>query len=195
MTNAKRIDVTVTYLEMTMRPTRPLRPPPIIDQSVILIKSEKPVVSFYRHIYAEVGLPWLWFERCEMNDGELDSIIRDDNVSIYILYVGSIPAGFAELDSRKPPNDRKLELHLTYFGLVTEFIGRGLGRYFLDAIIDIAWTRDIDRLWLRTCSLDHPAALPIYQKAGFEAYRKERYLIQDPRSRGIIPTVDNPASA
>ena len=195
MSDADRLDVTVTYLQMTSPPGRAPRPAPSRDQPVMLIKAENPTVAFYRHLYAEVGLPWLWFERCEMSDTVLDSVIRNKNVSIYVLYVGGIPAGFAELDARQPPNDTDRDLHLAYFGLVTEFIGYRLGPYFLDAVINIAWTRDIDRLWLRTCTLDHPAALPVYQKAGFEAYSQERHLIQAPRIRGIIPTVANPALA
>lgn len=192
MKSIDRLDITVTYLHMRVAPTRPPRPAPILDQPVTFIKVEKPRIAFYRNLYDAVGLPWLWYERCEMSDAVLASVIHDDAVTLYVLYVGGHPAGFAELDARQPPNHHNRDLHLAYFGLVTEFIGRGLGPFFLDAIIDIAWTADIKRFWLRTCSLDHPAALPVYRNAGFEEYGRERHLIPDPRVRGIIPTVANP---
>jgi GNAT superfamily N-acetyltransferase len=187
-----RLEVTVTYLEMTERPRRAPRPAPVMREPVMLLKADNPIVGFYRYLYAAVGLPWLWFERCELGDEELEAVLRDEEIDIYVLYVGGNPAGFAELDARRPPNERPDELHLAYFGLVTEFLGRGLGPYFLDAVIDDAWMRDIDRLWLRTCTLDHPAALPTYQKAGFSPIYQERHFIVDPRLRGIIPEVPDP---
>lgn len=192
MNDIQRLDLTVTYLDMDARPARPPKPAPILDVPVMLLKAEHPTVDFYRHLYAAVGLPWLWFERAEMRDATLRAVIRDEKIDIYVLYVGGVPAGFAELDARLPPNENERELHLAYFGLVSDYIGRGLGPYFLDAMVDIAWSREIDRLWLRTCTLDHPAALPTYQKAGFEVYAQERHLIQDPRERGVIPRVASP---
>jgi len=78
------------------------------------------------------------------------------------------PAGFAELDRRN-----KEDIELVQFGLMPEFIGRGLGWYFLQWIIDKAWSYQPRRFWLHTCTLDHPAALPNYQKAGFTIYKEE----------------------
>ncbi|HAA91671.1 MAG TPA: N-acetyltransferase [Rhodospirillaceae bacterium] len=192
--DSDRLDVTVTYLDMTARPTRPPRPAPILDVPTMILKAEQPTVAFYRHLYAAVGLPWLWFERAEMKDAALQMVLEDENIDIYVLYVGGVPAGFAEFDARRPPNAREGDLHLAYFGLVSEFIGRGLGPFFLDAVVEIAWAREIDRLWLRTCTLDHPSALPVYQKAGFEVFAQEQHLIQDPRERGVIPRVDRPTA-
>ncbi len=67
----------------------------------------------------------------------------------------------------------KEDIELVQFGLMPEFIGRGLGWYFLQWIIDKAWSYQPRRFWLHTCTLDHPAALPNYQKAGFTIYKEE----------------------
>ena len=59
-----------------------------------------------------------------------------------------------------------------------DFIGHGLGTYFLQWTIDMAWSYQPRRLWLHTCTLDHPRALPNYVKAGFQLY-KEELIIRD----------------
>jgi GNAT superfamily N-acetyltransferase len=65
------------------------------------------------------------------------------------------------------------EIELVQFGLMPEFIGQGLGRYFLQWTIDKAWSHGPRRLWLHTCTKDHLAALPNYLKAGFAVYKEE----------------------
>jgi len=74
-----------------------------------------------------------------------------------------------------------------YFGLIPDFIGRRLGPYLLQAAIDRAWSRPIDRFWLHTSTFDHPKALRVYQRAGFVVYARRAVLFEDPRERGILP--------
>jgi GNAT superfamily N-acetyltransferase len=90
--------------------------------------------------------------------------------------VGGVPAGYAELDCRHSG-----EIELAYFGLIPEFIGRGLGAYFLAWAVDRAWQREPRRLWVHTCSLDHPRALATYRAIGFAEYARESVRIADPR--------------
>jgi GNAT superfamily N-acetyltransferase len=77
---------------------------------------------------------------------------------VHVLHVDGTPAGFAELDRRIEG-----EIELVQFGLMPEFIGQSLGRYFLQWTIDKAWSYGPRRFWLHTCTKDHPAALPNYQ--------------------------------
>lgn len=81
--------------------------------------------------------------------------------------------------SKRPWEARDVEL--AYFGLIPEFIGRGLGWYFLHWAIERAWFQGAGRLWVHTCNLDHPRALMTYQRAGFVPYRHEDSEIDDPR--------------
>jgi ribosomal protein S18 acetylase RimI-like enzyme len=102
------------------------------------------------------------------------------------MYCGGVPAGFIELDSRPTDNSHDKEVEIAYFGLMPEFIGRGLGRYLLAWGIGKAFESDLGRLWVHTCNFDHPEALALYQRAGFEAYRQERTIIDDPRSEKAL---------
>lgn len=135
-----RIDVTVTYLQMTAPPQHPPRSAPA-GMKLALMRAEKPTVSFYRYLYNTVGEPWLWGDRRRLNDEALARIITDERVEIYVLYVAGVPAGFAELDRRVAG-----EIELAYFGLIPDFLGRGLGPYLLDQVIAIAWSHQTKAL-------------------------------------------------
>ena len=172
---AERIPVTVTYLEMRQRPPcRPVPQPP--GARLALMRAERPTLAFYRYLYEGVGARWHWVDRRRLDDDALLAIILDEAVEIYVLYVGGVPAGFAELDFRKAP----AVADLAYFGLMPEFIGRGLGPYLLYWAVNEMWRRDPKRVTVNTCTLDHPSALAMYQKAGFRAYDRRQVLF-DPR--------------
>ncbi len=175
---AGKLECVITYLEMSQPPGSP--GPPAPAAKLALLRAESPPVAFYRYLYDTVGGPWLWYERRRLDDDTLAAIIHDPKIEIYVLYVGGVPAGYSELDLRSMP-----DIELAYFGLIPDFIGRGLGRYFLSWTIDQAWTlHHPRRLWVHTCSLDHPRALEAYQRAGFAPYRQETTLIDDPRLSG-----------
>ena len=128
----RRIETLVTYLEMRAPPARPPRPAPRSDLEIR--RARRPTVSFYRYLYAAVGEPWTWTVRRCFSDAELQAILCDPRVEVNVLWVGGVPAGYAELDRRAPP-----DIELAYFGLMPEFIGQGLGGYLLDWAIHHAW--------------------------------------------------------
>ena len=176
-----KLDVTITYLEMTERPAA-FAPHPPLGQRAALMRAESPTVSFYRYLYNTVGEPWLWWERRALDDAALARIVQDERVEIYVLYVDGVPAGFAELDRRHAPvTDIRL------LGLIPEFKGRGLGGYLLRTAVDIAWAGDPETVTVDTCTLDEPRALPLYQRIGFTPVRRETRRIDDPRVTGLIP--------
>ncbi|MDJ0950124.1 MAG: GNAT family N-acetyltransferase [Alphaproteobacteria bacterium] len=181
--NGDMLETVITYLEMTA-PPKPVHLAPAAGKLAFML-AEHPTVSFYRYLYNTVGEPWLWYERRVMGDPELLAIIDDPQVDIYVLYADGVPAGFAELDRRSPP-----DIELAYFGLIPEFVGRGLGPFLLRQAIEEAWTHEPDRLWVHTCTLDHPKALAVYQRAGFAPYRQETKTFPDPRASGLLPAGD-----
>src|SRR4051812_21493547 len=150
--------VTTTYLEMFARPDRHVPPP---RPGLAVVRAENPSVASYRFLYDAVGRDYDWTSRKKLSDSELSALLRDPRLEVHVLTADGVPAGFAELDRRVEG-----EIELVQFGLVPEFIGQGLGRYFLQWAIDRAWGYGPRRLWLHTCNLDHPAALPNYLKAG-----------------------------
>ena len=174
------LDVEITHLEMRARPERPRLPTPA-GPALALIRAERPTLSFYRYLYDTVGGPWLWYERRVMADEVLAAILRDPKVQVTVLYSGGVPAGFYELDARIPGS-----VELAYFGLVPEFIGRRLGPFLLDRAIEAAWSQKPERIWVHTCTLDHPKALALYQRAGFTPFRRDRIRIKDPRGMGLL---------
>ena len=159
------VEVTVYYLEMLVPPQRAV-PAPRDGLSVLLVES--PTVPFYRTLYNAVGSNFHWLSRRKMSDNALAAILRDLRNELHVLHVAGAPAGFAELDRRQPG-----DIELVQFGLMSEFIGQGLGKWFLQWTIDTAWSYQPGRLWLHTCTLDHPNALPNYLKAGFVQFKRE----------------------
>ena len=178
------LEDTITYLEMLERPAGRRVPAPL--EKLALMRAESGTVSFYRYLYNTVGEPWLWFERRLMEDAALAAQILKPTIEIFVLYVRGVPAGFFELDTAAPR-----ETKLCYFGLIPDFIGRRLGPYLLQAAIDQAWSRPLDRFWLHTSTFDHPKALGVYQQAGFVAYDRRRVSFHDPRDTGILPKSDH----
>jgi GNAT superfamily N-acetyltransferase len=170
----------ITYLEMLERPAERRVSAPL--EKLALMRAENCTVSFYRYLYSTVGEPWLWFERRLVGDAALARQILKPTIEILVLYVRGVPAGFFELDTAAPR-----ETKLCYFGLTPDFIGRGLGPYLLQAAIDQAWSRPLNRFWLHTSTFDHPKALSTYQKAGFVVYARRPVSFEDPREHGILP--------
>jgi GNAT superfamily N-acetyltransferase len=177
----RRIETLVTYLEMRAPPARPPRPAPRFGLEIRLAR--RPTVSFYRYLYAAVGEPWTWTVRRCLSDAALQAILCDPRVEVNVLWVGGVPAGYAELDRRAPP-----DIELAYFGLIPEFIGQGLGGYLLDWAIHHAWRMRPRRLWLHTCDLDHPSALDVYQHSGFRIYHRRTSTQELPPDVALPPS-------
>ena len=180
MTAGGQLADTITYLEMTARPPR--LPLPVPHAKLALLRAEHCTASFYRYLYDAVGQPWLWYLRRTWTDEQLRRHLDRAEISLSVLYVAGVPAGYFELE-RGGSDDAEL----CYFGLVPDFIGRGLGYYFLQAAIDTAWLEPIQRLWLHTSTYDHPRALGLYQRAGFRVYERRQINFDDPRLTGAFP--------
>ncbi len=169
----------VTRLEMLERPTRPTVPAPA-GRMVSLQKLDSPTVSFYRWLNETVGRRWTWVNVRAWSDEKVAEVIAQASEEVYLLSVGGVPAGYCHI-SRAVPG----ETEISYFGLLPEFIGAGLGWYFINAMIDIAWLGEVKRIWLNTCDLDHPRALGNYQRAGFVPFGQFEETLPDPRNFGL----------
>jgi GNAT superfamily N-acetyltransferase len=159
------VDVTVYYLEMRAPSTRVVPAP---RDGLSVIHARTPSIGYYRFLYDAVGKPHHWLTRRKMSDEALATLIHNPLDELHVLHVDGSPAGFAELDRRQPG-----QIELVQFGLMPDFIGQGLGKWFLQWTVDKAWSYQPDRVWLHTCSLDHEAAVPNYLQAGFVEYRRE----------------------
>jgi GNAT superfamily N-acetyltransferase len=177
---------TITYLEMTAKPMR--LPIPIPAAKLALMRAERCTVSFYRYLYNTVGEAWLWYELRLWPDEKLAERLARPEIEVFVLYAGGVPAGYFELE-RAASGD----VELCYFGLVPDVIGRGFGIWFLGAAIDTAWLDNPRRLWVHTCTFDHPRAIGLYQRMGFEVYERRAVVFDDPRITGVVPrTLQHP---
>ena len=142
----------------------------------------RPTPDAYRALFRQVGTPWLWFSRLAMDHAALDAILSDPLVRLLRVVVQDEVVGFVELDNRQAGH-----CTLQFVGLVPGWTGRGLGGWLLAQTLAHAWGSRVERVLVQTCTLDHPAALPAYLRAGFKAVGREVQLFPDPRLIGLLP--------
>lgn len=162
--------VTRTYLQMAspgeLRPVPAPVPEPKIEQL------DPCTPEMFRYLYAEVGREFRWTDRLAWTDDQVRGHLDDPRNSVWLMSWESTPAGYFEL--RKHDDD---SVEIAYFGLLPNFIGRGWGKHLLTCAVRAAWGLAPGRVWLHTCTLDHPAALPNYLKRGFRPVRTEEYTV------------------
>ncbi len=167
----RSIETTVTFLKMDKAPHDHVHPPS--NLKISLMKLENPPVHYYRYLYNTVGENYDWIDRKIMSDKDLAAEINVDGVDIYVAYAGGVPAGYFELDSCK-----QNQVWLAYFGITPQFIGTGIGKWLLHEAIVTAWMTEPDTVHVETCTLDHPRALPLYQRMGFVPYERKDKVIE-----------------
>jgi GNAT superfamily N-acetyltransferase len=161
----KRLVVT-THLEMRSRAElRPARPG---ATRFDLVRAEIPCPELNRFLYASVGADWSWYSRLSWDYRRWLEYLDRPELETWVAYVAGTPAGYFELE-RQPGND----VELAYFGVMRRFIGKGFGGELLTAAITRAWDTGAARVWVHTCTLDHPQALPNYKARGFQVFRVE----------------------
>jgi GNAT superfamily N-acetyltransferase len=170
------VDVVRTYLELTSRAQLLpcLRP----DPRARVERVDASPASFFRYLYQEVGRAHCWLDRLAWSDDELRARLAQPGVSLHLLTLAAAPAGYFELELHA---DASAEI--VYFGLLPEFQGRGLGGFLLSEAVHEAWASGASRVWLHTCTLDAPAALPNYVARGCRPFKDERDVGQIPAGR------------
>ena len=136
----------------------------------------------YRDLFRRIGADWLWNSRLRLDDSALSAILGDPAVEIYLPMRDGAPIGMLELDFREMPS-----VEIAFFGLVPEAIGAGAGRWLMDRALELSWREDVQRVWLHTCTFDHPGALGFYRRSGFVPYARKLEMFPDPRLDGVLP--------
>jgi GNAT superfamily N-acetyltransferase len=170
--------VTVVFLRMNTRPARPMAMPP----AGVIVRKERLDLPTYRALYARIGAPYLWWLRRIMPDELLKRHLASPALAIHVMRIDGEIAGFFETDASSWP-----DVNLNYFGLVPEFIGRGLGSLLLDMAVDSVFNGSVGLrgMTVNTCTADHPRALPNYIKAGFTEFRRMPETWDIPRRLGL----------
>jgi len=165
------IEVTRTYLQLAH--PRDLNPARVDDSRVRIDHVAECPASFYRYLYREVGRFYHWTDRLPWTDDEIRSHLARTEITLWLMYCDGAPAGYFELERH---SDGSTEV--AYFGLIQEFLGRGLGKHLLTVAAEQAWSEKPARVWLHTCTLDDAAAMPNYLKRGFKPFKQEKYITQ-----------------
>ena len=159
-------DLTTYYLEMTSAEALLEKPD---AGGLVVTECEIAQFQLNRFLYKFVGQPWNWLDKLSWSDQQWHDYVDDDRLHTWIAYFRGAIAGYYELQQQSGG-----DVEIAYFGLAEQFIGRGFGGYLLSHAIRSAWAMGgTRRVWVHTCSLDHPGALGNYQARGMSLYRTE----------------------
>ena len=159
-----RTPVTTTYLELN-NPVEQIE----TDRAGYELKQCKvPCPEFNRFLYTTVGFTWCWYERLNWSYDQWMTWLDRDEVQTWVAYLQGTPAGYFELERQAGES-----VEIAYFGLISQFTGKGLGGLLLTDAINRAWAFGAQRVWVHTCTLDHPAALGNYLARGLKVFKEE----------------------
>jgi GNAT superfamily N-acetyltransferase len=130
-----------------------------------LVRVELPCPALNRFLYTAVGGDWYWLQRLAWPYAQWQHYLERAGVETWVAYVAGTPAGYFELETQADGN-----VEIVCFGLLPQSIGRGIGGALLTATVERAWAMGARRVWVHTCSLDHPNALRGYQARGFRVF-------------------------
>jgi GNAT superfamily N-acetyltransferase len=163
---------------MTERPVLAPDPPGVWT----LRRVETPDLDWFRDLYRRIGEQWLWFSRLRMSDAELAAVIQSPSAELHALAQSDRDEGVLHLDFSKSGL-----CEISLFGVTAKLVDGGAGRWLMNRALELVWSRPVTRVWLHTCSFDHPSALAFYQRSGFRAFRRQVEIADDPRLDGTLP--------
>ncbi len=176
---AGHIATVMTSLEMCERPRHRQMP----FAPLRLIRWPRPALAAYRGLYRRVGEPWLWYERLQMDDNALASLIHTPTTQIHaVVDVRGTEVGLLELDFAEPGH-----CEIAHFGLAREWTGQGYGHWLMAQTMTLAWRPDVRRLWMHSATFDHPGTLRFLVSCGFRPFSRAVEIVPDPRLNGTLP--------
>lgn len=134
-------------------------------ENMVIKRSNGISAKQYLTLYQLVGQCSRWPKRDLL---EIENILQNPQIDVILLYLEEKIVGLAELDRRQFP-----DIEIKYFGLLPEFIGQGLGSFFVDRIFRFGWNYTPNRLWGHIVDCDHPNAINTYERAGAHIYKQE----------------------
>ena len=158
-------EVTTCHLEMN-RPEE-LQPKEADIDGLRIERVGIPSPELNRFLYVTVGHRWQWIDRLLWTEKDWTEWVERDELQTWVAYVKGTPAGYFELEFQGG------NVEIAFFGLLPRFIGLGLGGHLLTEAIRRAWDMGATRVWVHTCTLDHPNALANYQARGLKIFREE----------------------
>lgn len=159
-------EVTIFYLEMN---TEDELNAVESSNGLSVVEAEIDNFRLNKFLYQYVGEPWQWTDKLKLSDDEWRQYVDNPGIRTWVAYYRGSIAGYFELSQTENG-----DVEIMYFGLAADFIGKGFGGYLLSEAIKRAWSLEgVSRVWVHTCTLDHPSALKNYQARGFKIYKEE----------------------
>lgn len=154
---------TIYYLQMLDRGELQAKDAPRgLDISMVA----PPAFEVNRRFYKDVGAKWQWTSRLPWSDQQWAAYVNRPQLQTWVAYLDGESAGYFELEAQDQG-----DVEIIYFGLLERYTGRGLGGAMLSEAVERAWSfGEVRRVWLHTCTGDHPAALANYRRRGFQLY-------------------------
>ena len=164
-------EVKRSYLEIKSLQDLKNVPEPPADYSLNLLDP----INFQlnKFFYKNVGKKHQWVDRLVWSETQWIDYVSSKNVKTYIFKHKENLVGFFELIF----HIENKEQEIAYFGLLEEFQNKKLGSYLLSEAIKISFSKNINRVWLHTCSLDHRNALNNYISRGMKIFKTETVAI------------------
>ncbi len=170
----------VTSLEMLAAPgpRQPVRSALKLERWAAPVDRDR-----YRTLFRQIGEEYLWRGRLILSDADLAAILDAPTTEVHVgVRRDGVATGLLELDFSAAAT-----CELAYFGLVPGMTGHGHGGWLMAHALRLAWRPGINRVWVHTCDLDHPAALGFYQAQGFQPFERAVEIYEDPRAVGLYP--------
>jgi len=161
------VNVDRKYLEINSIKELNYSPKPNDNCKLVLL--DPPDFQLNRFFYRQIGKDHRWIDRLEWNDQKWINYVENSNIKTFILKDNNELAGYFEQIFHL--NQKNCEI--AYFGIMKEFYGKKYGGYLLTEAIKKSFDKDIEKVWVHTCSLDHKNALKNYQARGMKIFKSE----------------------
>ena len=126
-----------------------------------------------KFFYKNIGKKHKWIDRLAWTESQWIDYVSSEKIKTYIFKNGDDLAGFFELIFCS----EKKEVEIAYFGLLEEYQNKKIGSYLLSEAIKKSFEKNINRVWVHTCSLDHKNALNNYIARGMKIFKSETIKI------------------
>jgi len=154
---------------LELKKTKKLREEIIFPKNTQIFLETKKDININKFFYRNIGKDHFWRDRLLWSDKEWKKYINNKNLETGIIKINNDMIGFYEQEFHKDKN----EIELIQMGILKEHQGKKFGSYLLKYIIQNNLSRDIERLWVHTCSLDHKYALNNYISKGLKIFKEE----------------------
>ncbi len=155
------------YLEISSEDDFEKKQKPSEDYIIQLLEPSN--FELNKFFYKQIGKNYQWIDRLVWTNSDWIKYVSNKNLKTFVLKKDSNLVGFFELILNKEVN----ESEIAYLGILEEYFNKGCGGYLLSEAIRKSFENGAKRVWVHTCSLDHPHAIENYKSRGMKIFKTE----------------------